>query len=153
MYSPLTVDKTPHSSSPPTPKNPTPAKMKGGSGNFGVITRFDVTERVGPDVYAGTGSYDSTEVKGILEYLEAFVTPRGGIDDPALAILPNVFIDPGSGTVTVSAFALKNGNDTSSFDNFTTLKTLTNIAKRRNYDDFIAESVLSGDRSFRHVKY
>ena len=123
--------------------------LKGGSGNFGVVIRFDVITHPGPDVYAGTVSYDSNAVKGFLESLEAFVTPGGGIDDAASAILPNVFIDPGSGTVTASAFVFNNENDTSSFDNFTTFKTLTNTAKRRKYKDFIAESVLSGDRNFR----
>ncbi len=126
--------------------------LKGGSGNFGVVTRFDLATYPGLDVYAGTVKYDSSATASFMEALEAFVSPGGGIDDPYSAILPNVFIDPQSGEMTTMAFIFNNANDTSSFKNFTTLTTLINTASRRPYNNFIAESVSSGNRSFRYVR-
>lgn len=123
--------------------------LKGGSGNFGVVTRFDIKTHPGPDVYAGTVTYASSVTPAFMEALEAFVSPGGGIDDPYSAILPNVDIDPMAGVMTANAFIFNNGNNTSTFNNFTGLTTLSNTAKRRPFNDFVAESVPSGNRSFR----
>ena len=125
--------------------------LKGGSGNFGVVTRFDVTTYPGSNVYAGTIEYDSSAITAFIEALEAFVSPGGGIDDPTSAILPNMDIDPSSGTMTANAFVFNNGNNTSSFDNFTSLSTLSSTVQVKKYNDFIAESVSSGNRSFRYA--
>ena len=126
--------------------------LKGGSVNFGVVTRFDLATYPGLDDYAGTVTYDAFATASFVEALEAFVSPGGGIDDPYSAILPNVDIDPQSGEMTANAFIFNNANDASSFKNFTTLTTLTNTASRSPYNNFITESVSSGNRSFRYVR-
>ena len=126
--------------------------LKGGSSNFGIVTRFDLITRPGSKVYAGTVEYSPSGVSQLIEALGSFVSLGGGIDDPSTAILPNVVISPGTGVMTANAFIFNNGNQTSSLQSFTDIKTVSNSAKIRNYD-FVAETVWSGNRSFRYVKH
>ena len=125
--------------------------LKGGSGNYGIVTRFDLITHPGNDVYAGTVEYGPSEVDHFLEALSDFVSPGGGIDDPTCAILPNVDIDPLSGNMSANAFIFHNGQENSCFENFTALTTLSSTVKVKKYNDFIAESIASGNRSFRYV--
>ena len=123
--------------------------LKGGSANFGVVTRFDVRTHPGGDVYAGAVRYDPSLTSEFSGALENFVSPGGGIDDPESAILPNIAIDPVSGAMAAEAYIFTDGNQTATFNNFTSLKTVTNTAKTRPFNDFVGESVSSGDRSSR----
>lgn len=74
--------------------------LKGGSGDFGIVTRFDVATYPATDVYAGTLDYGAPAVPDFIDALKAIVDPGGGIDDPSSAIFPpNVDIDVSTGTV------------------------------------------------------
>lgn len=125
--------------------------LKGGSSNFGVVTRFDLETHPGHLVSAGTLTYDVSNTPQFLKGLGAYVS-HGGINDPTSAILPNIFIDPPSGDVTAAVFAFSNRNNTSSLREFTQMKTTTNTISLRPFKDFIEETVgPSADRTSRSV--
>lgn len=124
--------------------------LKGGSSNYGIVTRFDLQTQPGPQVYAGVLSYDESATPQALGALESFVSTGGGIDDPASAILPNFFIDPPSGKLTASVIAFNNGNKTSSLRNFTAVPATASTIKLRGFSDFMAETVApTGNRDYR----
>ena len=123
--------------------------LKGGSSNFGIVTRFDLQTHPGRLVSAGTLEYDASTVPQFLQALSSYVS-YGGITDPKSAILPNVFIDPTTGDITAAVFAFSDGNNTSSLANLTQLKTTTNTVRLRQYKDFIEETIApSSDRVSR----
>lgn len=125
--------------------------LKGGSNNYGIITRFDLKTHAGPQVYAGTINYNSSTVPQFMDALDLYFRSPEGIDDPASAILPNIFIDPGTGNLSVSALIFHNGIDGAPFRNFTAIPMVSNTAKVRVFADFMAETVSAIDRSYRYV--
>lgn len=125
--------------------------LKGGSNNFGIITRFDLKTYPANPIFGGTISYGPSEVPQYIDALDLYCQSPDGIDNPKTATLPNIFIDPASGNMTVAATIFHDGTDQSSFQNFTAIPTVSNTAKVRNFTDFISESVSSVDRSFRDV--
>jgi hypothetical protein len=122
--------------------------LKGGGSNFGIVTRFDVQTIPSGQIFAGTISYDSSNIGSLFKSLQAFAEPGGGQDNPKIGIMPNLFLDPSSGNPgnqSAGVTAFYNGPDGSALQNFTSISTAS-TAKTRTYADFIAESGTSGAR-------
>lgn len=125
--------------------------LKGGSSNFGIITRFDVIAHPAPPLlYAGTVTYDENETSQLVSAFEAFVSPGGGIDNVDSAILPNILIDPAKGSKTSNVFVFNTANDTASLRNFTSIRSVSNTASIRKFNDALSESyALGAQRTYR----
>ncbi|KAL6234349.1 hypothetical protein BDW75DRAFT_168325 [Aspergillus navahoensis] len=83
--------------------------LKGGSSNFGLVTRFDVETIKSPLVWAG--SYTVSE-EYIDDFLEAIATFSANISDPKTHIVPALVPTPGSPTLA-SAILFYDSADTS----------------------------------------
>ncbi|KAJ4289874.1 hypothetical protein N0V90_011207 [Kalmusia sp. IMI 367209] len=119
--------------------------LKGGSSNFGIVTRFDVQTHPTGQIYGGIFSWNASNVHQAVDALAAFAAPGGGIDDPKVALLPNIAIDPASGIQSASIFGFYDGVDDTILQNFTN-SALATTAKIRTYADFIAEGSAGGAR-------
>lgn len=65
--------------------------LKGGSGNFGFITRFDLAIFPLVDIYGGNFLTDASGIDSLLKAIAAFTdTANGGIADPLAAVNPTV---------------------------------------------------------------
>lgn len=128
--------------------------LKGGSNNFGIVTRFDVRTFPQPLVYAGTVTYDTPYYPQLLDALTSYLGPGGGIDDAKSALVPALFVFPGKGDVQGNTVVFYDGEDPAptALSNFTSIPTLSNTAHVRTYTDFLSETVTYGNRSFRYVK-
>lgn len=71
--------------------------LKGGSNNFGIVTRFDLRTFFEALVFAGTNTYDTPYYPQFLEALSSYLAPTGGIKDAKSALVPAVFVFPRTG--------------------------------------------------------
>jgi len=126
--------------------------LKGGSSNFGIVTRFDLATVAEPLVFAGTLSYDMPYVSAFLDALKNYVAPGGGIEDSSSALVPALFVFPGQNLVQANAVVFYDGDIPSppALSNFTRTPTLSNTAHVRTYSDLMTETVTYGNRSFRY---
>ncbi|KAL9063653.1 MAG: hypothetical protein Q9161_009354 [Pseudevernia consocians] len=68
--------------------------LKGGSNNFGIVTRYDLmTFPTGP-VYGGSVDWASGDTQRYLDAQTAFIVPGGGSEDRKAAIMPNFGYSP-----------------------------------------------------------
>ena len=123
--------------------------LKGRSSNFGIVTRFDLETHPGPDVFAGTLTHGPETATQAFVALETFAVEENGINDPCTAVLPNFFIDPASGSMNAVIFVFNNANSTRSFKRFIDIKPINITVAERKFNDVVAESISSGDRSSR----
>ena len=128
--------------------------LKGGSSNFGIVTRFDVIAHpASPRLFAGGLTFDKNSTARLISAFEAYVSPGGGIEDPESAILPNILIDPSISSETSNVFVFNTANNTASLTNFTRIPAISNTARVRKFNDALAESYpLSAQRSYRSVQ-
>lgn len=125
--------------------------LKGGSNNFGIVTRFDLRTFDEPLVFAGTITYDTPYYPQFLDALTSYLGPEGGIQDAKSALVPALFVFPGTGLVQGNAVVFYDGDNPAltALTNFTTIPTLSDTAHVRTYTDFLSETVTYGNRSFR----
>jgi hypothetical protein len=122
--------------------------LKGGSSNFGIVTRFDLQTHPTGQIYGGLMTWNQSAIDGAVNSLAAFAAPGGGIDDPKAALLPNVAIDPASKSQSAAFFAFCNNADAIVLKNFTATASL-NLAKVTTYADFIAGTAGGAAGNFR----
>lgn len=99
--------------------------LKGGSSNFGIVTRYDIATREVGNLFGGTVVWPANATQRYLDAQTAFILPGGGSDDPNAAIMPNFDYDPNSkqsvpGTVMVYNQAIENPK---ALENFTSIPT------------------------------
>ncbi|KAI9685128.1 MAG: hypothetical protein M1822_004715 [Bathelium mastoideum] len=133
--------------------------LKGGSSNYGIVTRFDLRTFDLPTVYAGTLSIDTPYMPDFLDAIESWVEPNGGIETPAAAIVPNVFVFPSTGVVQGNCAIFYDGNHTgitnkssapAVLQNFTNIPTISTTAKQQSFVSYVEETLQYENRSFRN---
>ena len=68
--------------------------LKGGTNNFGIVTRYDLlTFPTGP-VFGGSVEWASGDTQRYLDAQTAFIVPGGGSEDPKAAIMPSLGYNP-----------------------------------------------------------
>ncbi|KAK7178807.1 Bifunctional solanapyrone synthase 4 [Paraphaeosphaeria sporulosa] len=126
--------------------------LKGGSCNFGIVTRFDIKTHDVGEVFAGGVTYEGEQMEDYVHAIANFVAPGGGAEDPLAGILPTVQIGPIPGVVSGPAFLFHRGLDPfpQALRNFTKIPTVHNAAHiRPTFSSFSDETVPYGDRSMR----
>ena len=78
--------------------------LKGGTNNFGIVTRYDLKSYPSNQMFGGTVTWPSNATQQYLDAQTKFITPGGGSYDTKAAIMPNFGYDPitklnNSGTV------------------------------------------------------
>lgn len=113
--------------------------LKGGSNNFGIVTRFDLnTIKVGK-VFGGTAVYDGSALPGLTSATTAFVKAGGGIEDKKTTILPMWVLAPSTGALSGALLAFHNGESAAppALANFTSLPTTsTTVGVRDSFVTF-----------------
>lgn len=113
--------------------------LKGGSNNFGIVTRFDLITYGVEAVYGGTASYDASSTPAFLDAVTSFFQPGGGVYDPQVAINPCIFPVPSTGTVLSNLIAFHRGDDPApaSLQNLTRITAAAqDIGLRSSFDSF-----------------
>ena len=111
--------------------------LKGGSNNFGIVTRYDLYTYPTQQMYGGTVTWASNYTQQYLDAQTAFILPGGGSDDVRAAIMPNFGYDPvtkqnASGTVLVYDEAIDNPP---ALENFTAIPTTLSTVAVQNFAD------------------
>ena len=128
--------------------------LKGGSSNFGIVTRFDVETFRVDDIYGGTTIYKPEAVDDYLRAIANFVTPDGGSDDVDASINPTLQLNVSTGQFTLSSIACHLGSDPApkAFADFASIPVISTAnSVRPDLVDFTNETALPvyGDRSRR----
>lgn len=130
--------------------------LKGSSSNHGIVVRFDLRTYPASPMYAGTISYEESQVQQFLHAFQNWLSPGGGIRDEATAIVPALFIYPEERSVQANIVVLQNNytlNQTvpKSLQGFVNISSASNTAHVRTYPDFLTETTQYGNRSNRFV--
>lgn len=128
--------------------------LKGGSSNFGIITRFDIRTFPVTSVYGGTTFFKAGSVDKYLDAVAAYVTPGGGSEDVLASFNPTLQILPSNGSLSIFGLSSRLGTDPNpaAFANFSMIPAdLRTNSVRGSFSAFTNETALPsyGDRSSR----
>ncbi|KAI0179441.1 hypothetical protein GGR52DRAFT_306858 [Hypoxylon sp. FL1284] len=132
--------------------------LKGGSSNYGIVTRFDLRAFPSSLMYAGTIDYNENQVSGFLNAFRSWLAPGGGIQDKLAAIVPALFIYPEQKSIQANAVVVVSNytmNQTvpRSVQGFVNISSTSNTAHVRSFPDFLTETSTYGNRSDRNTFY
>ena len=117
--------------------------LKGGSSNFGIVTRFDLKTFPVTSVYGGTTVYEPQSVKEYLDAIANYVVPGGGSDDIHASINPTLGVNVSTGTFTINSISSHLGADANprAFENFTKIPAnFSDNSVRPNFSAFTDET-------------
>ena len=99
--------------------------LKGGSNNYGIVTRYDVKTFPRGTLYGGTVTWSKAQVPAYLEAQTSYIVEGGGSDDPKSAIMPDFQITPLTGDQSASSVLFYDAADPSpkALENFTAIPT------------------------------
>jgi FAD/FMN-containing dehydrogenase len=126
--------------------------LKGGSNNFGIVTRFDMKTFPLTEVFGGPSVFDAAQIPELIDATSHFVAPGGGAEDKAAAIVPVVTINPGQNSVQGTLEMFHRGSDPApaSLANFTKIAPLSSDVKvRATFGEYVQLSAAQGDRNSR----
>lgn len=129
--------------------------LKGGSSNFGIVTRFDIKTFPVTSVYGGTTIYEPLLVTEYLDAIANYVVPGGGSDDILASINPTLQINVSTGLFTISTVSSHVGPDPNptAFANFTKIPaSFSDNSVRSSFSAFTDEtsSPVYGERTNRY---
>lgn len=130
--------------------------LKGGSSNFGIVTRYDLKTFPLNDIYAGFLDQDAAHIPDLLKATAEYVTPvTGGSLDARTAIDVSIFFNATSRLFSTTTSIFCNASVSvapPALVNFTKIPTtIPTTVKRRTYVDFETDTEYSADRSFRQL--
>ena len=122
--------------------------LKGGSSNFGIVTRFDLETFPLQSIYAGFFSQDAANVGKLIDAIAQYCDPQhGGNLDSKTAIDANLFYDAQTQTLTGLSNVFYNGtvNGTlPAFENFTSLPTVSTTVRDKTFASWLSETTIYG---------
>jgi hypothetical protein len=129
--------------------------LKGGSNNFGVVTRYDMRTYPTTQMYGGMVSWPENATQAYLDAQTAFIMPGGGHEDPKAAIQPDVSFSPltnktASGNMYLYAAPVVNPK---ALENFTAIPTLTSTVRLQNFTEVVEPSRTHGAQDRRWSFY
>jgi hypothetical protein len=130
--------------------------LKGGSSNFGIVTRFDVATFSLTSVYGGTAVYNSSYLDAFVNATAYYVSPGGGSDDVNAAFDPSVQWNASTGALKLLGRAVHVGLDPqpAAYANYTAIPTYsTDMSIRPDYASILAgtEGEAYGARTHRQL--
>ena len=117
--------------------------LKGGSSNFGIVTRFDVKTFPVTSVYGGTTIYEPQSVTGYLDAIANYVVPGGGSDDILASINPTLAVNVSTVAFTINSISSHVGPDANpvAFANFSKIPaSFSDNSVRPNFSAFTDET-------------
>lgn len=128
--------------------------LKGGSSNYGIVTKYDLEVYPLLDVYAGFIFQDDANIPGLVKAISDFVDPiNGGSLDKLGALDSTLTYDARSGTSTGMTSIFYNGTGPSgpaAFANFTKLPATTSTLRPRSFMDSMLETASFGNTPTRY---
>ena len=85
--------------------------LKGGSSNFGIVTKFIMTNVPVTQVYGGLAVYQPTSLDSYINVIANYMAPGGGIEEPMAAIDASVGVAPENRTLTLFNIPFHRGTD------------------------------------------
>ena len=129
--------------------------LKGGSSNYGIVTRFDLNTFHRSDVYAGFSTQDANNTDHLVQAIADFVDPvHGGILDDKTALDSNLFYSSDTGTITGLSSILYNDSVTTTpaaFVNFTNLPRTSSTIAPRTFSSWLNETLIYGKTPSRYL--
>lgn len=109
--------------------------LKGGSNNFGIVTRYDLKTYPSGLVFGGVSHWAANATQQYLDAQTAYLQPGGGVSDPKGNIMPSWSINPSTGVETQSIIYFYNEDNPSpaAFANFTAIPTVSTTAGISNF--------------------
>ena len=120
--------------------------LKGGSSNFGIVTRFDVKTFPLGDIYGGTSLYNPAYIQEFVDAIGEYVVPEGGSGDTMASCNPSIQVNVSTGAITLLSIVSHIGSDPApaALANFTNIPTLfTDNSVRPNLAGFTVETSLA----------
>ncbi|KAI3337024.1 FAD binding domain protein [Xylariaceae sp. AK1471] len=105
--------------------------LKGGSNNYGVVTRFDVKTFPSSKVYGGLSIFKPQYLDDFVNAAASYSVIGGGSDDINASYNPSVQIDVSTGNLTLLSWCAYQGSDPNpaAFANFSRIPTLSSNNK------------------------
>ncbi|KAF7946730.1 hypothetical protein EAE96_009715 [Botrytis aclada] len=116
--------------------------LKGGSNNFGVVTRYDLKTYESGLVFGGSVQWGANATQQYLDAYTAYIAPGGGIDDANGNLMPDFSYSPMTGTESSGTVYFYNGNDPSpkAFENFTAIPTVSSEVGIMNFSAIVSQT-------------
>ncbi|KAL9034720.1 MAG: hypothetical protein Q9214_006915 [Letrouitia sp. 1 TL-2023] len=114
--------------------------LKGGSSNYGIITRYDMKLYKSTQMYGGTVIWPSNATRQYLEAQKHFILPGGGSYDDKVAIMPNFGYIPQTGISSSGSVLIYNApvEKPKALENFTAIPLESGGAKVQNFSAITA---------------
>ncbi|KAF2444585.1 FAD-binding domain-containing protein, partial [Karstenula rhodostoma CBS 690.94] len=128
--------------------------LKGGSSNFGIVTRWDLKTFPLGQIYGGQSSYEGRHLSEIMDAAASYSVIGGGSDDIDSAITPSIQVIPATGAINPLVIGYRVGSDANpaAFANFSRIPTLTTT---NGIHDTLASAlgatIATGDRNQRQL--
>lgn len=124
--------------------------LKGGSNNFGVITRYDVRVYDAKTMWGGAVAWNSSKTAEFMNAQTQYMLPGGGSDDAKAGIMSNIEIDA-TGSVTSGAMLVHQDSVTtpSAFEPFMKIAPTFSTLGPQKFAHLIAPTDIYGARDKR----
>lgn len=127
--------------------------LKGGAGNFAIVTRYDLELFPRSDVWAGFINQDQSNADGLVQAVADFVDPtNGGVLDPNTAIDASLFYSTETKIISGSTSLFYNGSVKSTppaLKGFTAVPSTSSTVAPRTFSNWLNETTVFGKSSSR----
>ncbi|KAI9878960.1 MAG: hypothetical protein M1830_010014 [Pleopsidium flavum] len=126
--------------------------LKGGSNNFGIVTRYDMVTHEGGLMWGGAVAWDPVNTPAFLDAQTKFMLPGGGSDDPKAALMSNIEVNAG-GAVSSGAMLLYHGDvaDPPVFGDFLKITPMFTTLGVHKFATLVAPTSIYGARDKRSL--
>ncbi|PGG97504.1 hypothetical protein AJ79_09174 [Helicocarpus griseus UAMH5409] len=129
--------------------------LKGGSSNFGIVTRYDFKYFEVGQVFGGSVVWDPAHYADYLAAEASFISPGGGHEDTKAAIMPNFEISLLTEKIAHGAVLLYNAPDPDpvALQNFTAIPATSGYLGVQDFTNITASTNAYATRDFRWSFY
>ncbi|KAL8644073.1 MAG: hypothetical protein Q9226_007950 [Calogaya cf. arnoldii] len=120
--------------------------LKGGSNNYGIVTRYDMKIFSQGQVFGGTIAYKPENTQDYLDAYQTWINPGGGVEDNDAAVMPNVNYSPLTKESVATWVGVHNTpvDNPRSFENFTKIPSTFRAVGVTTFDKIVNQSKVYG---------